>query len=262
MVQLLLHRPAAEASANPAAGGGLPDPGQALDDEQLLGLYTPASGDSPFVRFNFVTTLDGAATHGGVSGALGTPADKRLFALLRRLADVILVGAGTVRAEGYAGPLLDDAGQAWRRERGLDAHPAVALVSGRLDLDPSSGLFEGAPVRPLLLTTDGAAEARGALFAEVADVVPCGTEHASPAAAVAELGRRGHRLVHSEGGPTLFGSFQDADLVDSLCLSTSPLLAGGGGRRIVGGPGDGVLRRVRLRHLLEEDGALFAEYRR
>lgn len=239
----------------------LPTPVPALDDAAILDLYAPPRGPMPFVRFNFVGTADGASTHDGASGDLGGDADRRIFALLRRHADTILVGAGTVRAEGYAGELVDAAGRAWRRERGRPPHPGVAVVSGTLDLDPASAFFAQAPVRPLLLTTAPAAERDAGAFADVADVVACGRDGVDPAVVLRELTRRGHRAVHSEGGPSLFGAFQAADLVDSLCLTLSPLLAGGTARRIAEGA-EHPLVPLRISALLEEDGALFIDYRR
>lgn len=233
--------------------------GTALTDEQLLALYAP--GDEPLVRFNFVSSADGAATVGGTSGPLGTAADQRIFALLRRHAHVILVGAGTIRAEGYAGELLDADARSWRLKQGLASHPGIAVVSGSLDLDPDSAFFTDAPVRVLVLTTDTADASRRAALERVADVVTAGEDDVDPRRVVSVLAGRGHRMVHSEGGPSLFAAFQRADAVDSLCLSTIPLLAGGAGKRIAGGF-TSEIQRVELALLLEEDGALFAEYRR
>ncbi|WP_417233524.1 pyrimidine reductase family protein [Arthrobacter sp.] len=232
-----------------------------LTDEQLLAAYAPAPGPDPFVRFNFVSSADGAATSNGTSGPLGTAADQRIFALLRRHADVILVGAGTIRAEGYAGELLDHQAQEWRRARGLPGHPGIAVVSGSLDLDPASDFFTASPVPVLVLTTAAADASRRSALERVADVVTAGQDDVDPGLVVELLAGRGHRMVHSEGGPTLFASFQRADRVDSLCLTTSPVLVGGGERRIAVGEAGGP-RPLDLAVLLEEDGALFAEYRR
>ncbi|GHD03585.1 pyrimidine reductase family protein [Zhihengliuella salsuginis] len=230
-----------------------------LSDTDILAAYEPPPGT--FVRFNFVSTLDGAATHDGVSGAIGGPADKRAFALQRRWADVVLIGAGTIRAEGYAGELVDAAGQRWRTARGLAAHPAIAVVSGSLGLEPDSEFFTRAPVRPLLLTTDAAAnDPAKAPLAEVADVVALG-ESVQPRAVTEYLAGRGLRVIHSEGGPRLLGSFIAADAVDSLCLTLSPVLAGSDAPRISSGPA-GDLRRMRLERILHEDGELLLEYRR
>ncbi|GAA1362726.1 pyrimidine reductase family protein [Arthrobacter rhombi] len=236
-------------------------PTAALTDEQLLELYRPAVDAHPFVRFNFVASADGAATSGGTSGPLGTEADQRIFALLRRHADVVLVGAGTIRAEGYAGELIDAEAQAWRRERAMPAHPGIAVVSGSLDLDPASSFFAEAPVPLLVLTASSADPGRRAALERVAEVVTAGADHVEPRRALDALTGRGHRVVHSEGGPSLFATFQEADAVDSLCLTTSPVLAGGAERRIATGPAAGLHRRE-LALLLEEDGALFADYRR
>ncbi|HXD28858.1 MAG TPA: pyrimidine reductase family protein [Arthrobacter sp.] len=235
------------------------DAGSALTDEQLLSLYDPGTG--PLVRFNFVCSADGAATSSGRSGGLGTAADQRLFALMRRPADVILVGAGTLRAEGYAGELIDARARAWRRERGLPEHPGIAVVSGSLDLDPESAFFAEAPAPIIVFTTAASDPGRRRSLERVADVVTAGDGDVEPRQVVARLAERGHRIVHSEGGPSLFAAFQRADAVDSLCLSISPLLAGGAGMRIASGFTSD-LQPVDLTLLLEEEGALFTEYRR
>ncbi|MGM7668835.1 pyrimidine reductase family protein [Microbacterium sp. A93] len=244
---------------------GLPSPGPAseLTDDELVAFYAPPAdvSDRLWVRFNFVCSADGAATLDGLSGGLGTAADRRLFALLRRPADVLLVGAGTVRAEGYAGEFVSAEDRAWREARGLPGHPGLAVVSGSLDLDPEGGFLSTAPVRPLILTTTGADSGRRRAIEEVADVVDCGEHRAEPARIRAELARRGHRLVHSEGGPSLFGSFSAAGEADELCLSLSPLAAGPAGRRIIGGPEPAEASALDLVGLLEEAGALFLRYR-
>jgi len=230
-----------------------------MNDEDLLAAYAPPGGT--FVRFNFVSTIDGAATHDGVSAAIGGDADKRAFALMRRWADVVLIGAGTIRAEGYGGELLDAAAQQWRIARGMAAHPGIAVVSGSLDLDPASEFFTRAPVRPILLTTDAAAaDPSNSPLGEVADVVPLGAT-VQPHAVIGHLAGRGLAMIHSEGGPHVLGSFIAADAVDSLCLTLSPLLAGSDATRIAAG-GEGVLRPMRLQHILHEDGELLLEYRR
>ena len=240
--------------------GHLADP----DDGQLLGFYAPPPGTAPFVRFNFVASIDGAATQGGLSGALGSAGDKRVFSLLRRFADVILVGAGTIRAEGYEGELLDLDSRAWRLARGMAERPVLAIVSGRLDLDENSELFVQNPGKILVLTSSTADPAREAALDRVAEVVRCPL----PGSAVDPLwirevlSARGHRVTHSEGGPHLLGAFQAAGAVDSLCLTTAPLMAGGDAGRISTGVTGSELHRLALHTLLEEDGNLLAEYRR
>ncbi|MBW4095991.1 MAG: hypothetical protein HIU81_11805, partial [Acidobacteria bacterium] len=114
-----------------------------LTDESLLAAYQPPQ-DQPWLSFNFVSSLDGAATVRGRSGGLGNDADQRIFKLLRCHADVILIGAQTVRVEGYTGELVDEAAQRWRERHGKPAHPPLAIVSGSLALDPTSELFTAA----------------------------------------------------------------------------------------------------------------------
>lgn len=241
----------------------LPIPCPDIDDAGLLESYAPARS-GPFVRFNFVSSIDGAATVGGLSGALGTAADKRLFMLLRRQADVILVGAGTVRAEGYEGELLDEASRAWRLERGMPERPVLAVVSGRLDLQADSELFTQSPARILLLASGSAADSKIAELGAVAEVIasPEPGPGIDPRWIIDTLGARGLAMVHAEGGPTLFGDFTRAEAVDSLCVTFSPTLVGGDSPRIAHGHHGPQQHAMALRVLLEEDGALLAEYRR
>lgn len=215
-----------------------PDPAERLDDEQVLERYAVPPG--PWLRMNFVESLDGAVTREGRSGALGGDGDRRVFGLLRRLADVVVVGAGTARAEGYAAMRLGDRSAAWRLDHGAAAHPVLALVSGRLDLDPASPMFTDAPVRPLVYTVPGASPERRAALAEVADVVDAelvidpGT--VDPRRVRDDLVTRGLPRIHAEGGPSLFGAAIAAGVVDELCLTLAPSLEGGDAGRIAHAP--------------------------
>lgn len=233
-----------------------------VDEDALHRIYAYPSLDRPYVRFNFVAAADGAATSGGLSAGLGNEGDKRIFDVLRRLADVVLVGAGTIRAEGYEGDLVDDDARSWRSAHGLADHPALAVISGSLDLDAASGFFAEAPVRPLVLTTAAAPADRRKALESAADVVDCGENAVQPSAVLAELDRRGLRKVLCEGGPSVLGDFTRSSAVDELCLSISPLLAGGNGPRISAGdsPEDAV--DLSLASLLTEESALYALYRR
>lgn len=236
-----------------------------LSDDELLAAYawdrSGAVPGRPYFRFNFVVSADGAAAVDGRSGALGDGADHRVFELLRRTADVILVGAGTVRAEGYAGELLDEESQSWRTASGMTSHPAVAIVSGRLDLDADGPFFEQAPVRPLILTAATAAAGRRAALERVADVVVAGEQAVEPAQAAAALAERGFQRVLCEGGPQLFGTFQAAGLVDELCLTISPLLAAGSALRITAGAPEAVPpRRLELAQVLRGGDTLLLRY--
>lgn len=235
-----------------------PDAAGSVD---LNAAYSVAHRSTPTLRVNFVTSLDGSATVNGVSGGLGGPADKLVFDTLRRLADVVLVGAGTVRDEGYGAMRLSDDDASWRREHGLAEQPAFALVSGRLDLDPTSTVFTEAPVRPLVLTADSAPASKREALTRVADVISCGTDRVDPALVVSTLVARKLTQILCEGGPSLFGSLIAADLVDELCLTVSPLLEGGAGIRISRGSSP-VPRSMRLVQVLESGGLLLTRYAR
>lgn len=206
-----------------------PDAAHELTDDEL----TTSLGAG--VRVNFVSSIDGAATHDGLSGALSTPGDERYFELLRRVCDVVLVGAGTVRAEGYGPMRVSAASARWRTERGMPEHPVFAIVSGSLDLDPRSRVFTEAPVRPTVITTARATHPDR--FADVADVLIAGSgESIAPGVAVAGLHDRGLASILCEGGPSLFAAMLAADVVDELCLTVSPSLEAGAAPRITSGP--------------------------
>lgn len=224
-----------------------------VDDAALAAHYAWRGGAAPSVRVNFVSSIDGAAAVDGRSGGLGTAADKAVFGLLRELADVVLVGAGTVRAEDYRG--------ARRPTRGRPTPPPIAVVTGSADLDPASRLFTDTVVPPLVLTVGSAPERlRSALAAAGGDVVVL--PRLTPDALLAELGGRGLARVLCEGGPSLFGALQAADAVDELCLTVSPLLAGGDAGRIAHGPPGSPARPMELAGVLHAEDALLLRYRR
>jgi riboflavin biosynthesis pyrimidine reductase len=230
-----------------------PDPAAQLSDDELL-----ADLDHEGVRVNFVSSVDGAATRDGRSGGLSGAADKRYFELLRRVADVVLVGAGTVRTEGYGAMRVPDASVRWRVAHERGEHPVFAIVSGSLDLDPASAIFAEAPVRPVILTTS---RARGAArFEAVADVVVAGDAEVDGALAVAALRERGLRRVLCEGGPTLFGAMLAADAIDELCLTVEPSLESGDAPRIA--HGEVAARGMSLAGVLRSGSTLLLRYAR
>lgn len=213
--------------------------------------------DTTWVRANMVCSLDGAAVRDGRSGGLSGAADKTVFAALRGLADVVLVGAGTARTEGYKAPrarsVLVDA----RAGLGQRPAPVLALVSRRLDLDPASALFTG-DERTVVVTHTGSDAAARRRLAEVADVLVAGDEDVDLSYAVDELATRGLRRVLCEGGPTLLARVVAAGRLDELCLTLSPRAVGGDGTRIV--HGDDLDVAFEPAHVLEQDGTLFLRY--
>ncbi|HEX6955646.1 MAG TPA: pyrimidine reductase family protein [Agromyces sp.] len=241
--------------------------GAVLDADRMHAAYAvdvvdsgPAPG-AAFCRVNMVASLDGAATLGGRSGALGDHEDQRLMSVLRSHADVVLVGSGTVEAEGYGGAGVVDADAAWRTARGRDPHPRFAVVSSRLGLAPRHPFFAEAVARPIVVTREGAPADRRRALAEVADVVVAGEDRVDLAAALAELAARGMASVLSEGGPGLYGALAEADLVDEACLTLSPTIVAGDAPRIATA-GREVARAMRLVHAIPGERMLFLRYAR
>jgi riboflavin biosynthesis pyrimidine reductase len=232
-----------------------------LTDEDLARLYDYPPG--PWLRANFVASVDGAAHLDGASAGLSSDADRRVFSLLRTLADVVLVGAGTARTERY-GPVRTR--ELWRHLRaGRPATPPIAVVSARLHLDPASSLISAAPphARTIVITTAASPPDLRAELARRADVIVAGEETVDLKAALSALAERGHQRLLAEGGPHLFGQLVAADLVDELCLTISPLLTGDVGGRIVAGSllPDHPLP-LALAHVIDADGLLLCRYTR
>ena len=229
--------------------------------DELRIAYALPDREIPRVRMNFVSSLDGAVTLGGLSGALGGEGDRRLMQVLRSMCDVVLVAAGTVRAEGYGGLHLETVDASWRESHGLPAQPRLAMVSRSLDVGAEHPVVSEATTRPLGVTCSAAPAERRAALAAVADVRVCGDAAVDLAGALAQLAEVGLAQVLCEGGPHLFGELAEAELVDEVCLTLSPLLVGGEVPRIVqGAPERG--RQMRLVHALsDEDGFVFLRYR-
>lgn len=227
---------------------------------------------APWVRANMVASADGASTVSGRSGGLSGAADKLVFSVLRSLADVILVGATTARAEKYkpARP-----GEIWSQLRdGRPATPPIAIVTGQLGLDLDSPLLAGptagaAESRTIVLTTQACPDdRRAAAEKQQAEVIVAGTDRVTPAAMISALADRGYRRILIEGGPSLLGQVTAAGLLDELCVTVSPVLEGGRAGRIMTAPPQAAPGQqpawppadLALAHILEEDGFLLCRY--
>lgn len=224
--------------------------------------YAYPEGEAPFVRANMVASVDGAAVLEGRVGALTGPVDQDLLILLRSLSDVLLVGAATVRAEGY-GPVRTRAkDRDHRGERPL-AHPRLAVVSRRIDLDLASSAFTDAPERPVVVTTGLAPADRVAAAQEVADVLVAGETDVDLGVVVDHLAELGLPRILSEGGPQVLAALYAADLVDELCLAISPMIAGGGqASRVTAGTTLPTVGEVSLTAAYEAEEFVFLRYGR
>jgi riboflavin biosynthesis pyrimidine reductase len=207
--------------------------------EDLRGLY--AVPRTPWLRVNMVSSVDGAATGAsGRSGSINNAVDKVVFDLLRDLCDAVVVGAGTLREEGY-------------RPFG---RPLVA-VSRRASIPPR---LRDAPAGTVLMATCAAAEhlaeARSVLGED--QVVVAGDDDVDLAGVLRALHDRELRHLLCEGGPHLLAGLLRADLVDELDATVVPRLVGGDGPRIVDGPLVDVPLTLRL--LLEDEGTLLGRW--
>ena len=210
-----------------------------VTDDELAVLYAPPSDN--WMRANMVATVDGAATGAnGLTGTINNPADKRVFHLLRRMSDAIVVGAGTVRAEKY-GPAM---------------RPLV-VVSRRGHVPPGLGDAQSGSV---LLATCEAAEgveaARQNLGSE--NVLVLGTEAVDLTLLRPQLAQRGMTNLLCEGGPRLLGDLLACALIDELCFTQVPALVGGQQSRITLGPSVDVALEIRL--LLEAQGTFLGRW--
>ena len=222
----------------------------------------PVPSGGRHLRLNMVTSLDGAAMLDGRVGALSGPTDRELMYTLRSVADVVLVGAGTLRSEGYGPWLVPGPMRRVRDEAGRSPSPRLAVISGRLDLDLTAAAFTRATAPPIVFTAATSPADRRAAVAAVAEVVVCQGDQVDLAAALAALAARGLVSVLGEGGPRVAAQLFAADLVDELCLTVAPRVAGGHGPRITSGSALTPPPTLRIEQVLEDQGYLFLRYRR
>lgn len=234
----------------------LPHPISTVD---VVAAYEPParSVDQRFLRCNMISTFDGAVSVNGRSGPLGGPPDRRVFQVLRSWADLIVVGAGTARAERYGPARLDDDLRAARLGRGEPPVPPIAVVTLSGHLDVATPFFSEAEARPIVVTARCADASALRRVEQVADVLVAGDSAVDLAAAFDRLGAEGYRSVLLEGGPGLNADVVHAGLLDELCLTLSPRLVAGSGPRVFAGPELDPPMGVSVVQLLEEDDFLF-----
>lgn len=210
-----------------------------LTTEELRELYAPVR--TPWLRVNFVSTLDGAVTgNDGTSKSIHDDADQRVFRALRQAADCLIVGAGTLREEGYGHPSLP-----------------LVVVTRSGEVPPT---LRDAPDGTVLMATTSTAprldEAREILGAD--RVLTLGEYAVDLVALKQALAERGWRDQLCEGGPHLFGAMLAAGVVDELCLTWVPRLVGGDHLRVLAGLAVDVDLEPRL--LLEQDGTILGSW--
>lgn len=216
---------------------------------------------------NMVASVDGGTAVSGRSGPLGGGGDLAVFRALRSTADVIVVGAGTVRAEQYRLPRAATGAAAdHRTEHGLAPRPVLCIVSRSMGLDPTTPVFdelrnERTDATVVIATALTAPDPPGQI-AEHAEVIRLGADDVDLGRLVTVLAERGLRRILCEGGPSLLGQFAALDLVDEWNLTTSPLIVTGDSSRITRSPGSSEARLRLARLMIDDDSTMFARYLR
>lgn len=214
----------------------------------------------PWTLANMVSSLDGKAALNGRSGKLGGPLDRVMFQAIRALADVVLVGAQTVRTERYGPIQLSQDLQSARSDAGMAPNPLLAVLSRTLSLPNDRGLLD-AP-EGLVLMTGADAPPDRIRQAEDAGirVEQLGESDSTVAAALDRLSETGANVVLTEGGPSVLADIIEADRLDELCLTLAPRLLGDGLNLIERSGLEG--RRWQLQHCWAADDDLYLSYQR
>jgi len=215
----------------------------------------PAHPDRPWYSIGMVSSVDGATAVGGRSSALGGPPDLAAFRALRAVADIVMVGAGTARAEQYRDVRLPDDLKGWRTDRGMATVPRLALVSRSLRIEPTDEL---AASRPIVLTGRSADPGLRREVGGWAEVLTAGEDDVDAAEAARVLHGLGAAVVHAEGGPHLNGSLLAAGVVDEVAVTVAPKLVAGASSRIV--VGEAPVRDAVLDRVIVSQGHLLLRY--
>jgi len=236
-----------------------------LMDAEALALayaYPKLRAEQTWVRANFISTLDGAAAgDDGRSGSINTGADREVFGLLRALSDVVLVGAGTARTEGYRRATIRASWLFLRQ--GRPAHPTTAVVSRSGHVPPGLSQAREDSGEVLLITCEHAGAegidlARGSLGEQ--QVIVAGDDTVDLAVAVDSLAARGLRRILCEGGPHLMRDLTASGRLDELCLTIAPTLVAGEHPRITAGAA--VTANLLPQLLIESQGTILGRWAR
>ncbi|MBS2963097.1 pyrimidine reductase family protein [Actinocrinis puniceicyclus] len=238
----------------------IPRPNRDVEPD-LAVVYAYPGHARRWVRANMVSSADGAAQAEGKSAGLSGEADKKVFRALRGLADVILVGATTVRTEGYRQPAVPR--EQYARARAAAGQPpaaTIAVVSASLDLDFDAPLYREAVVPTITITVGDAPPDRLEAAHAAGEVLIAGTGRADLAFAIDRLAESGRGRILCEGGPHLLAAVAHAGRLDELCLALSPQLIGGHAMRVIDGRLFEPPLPLALHTLLVEDGFLFTRH--
>jgi riboflavin biosynthesis pyrimidine reductase len=231
-------------------------PGDPLSADEVAAAY-PWPQDRVWVRAMMVTTLDGAAAgHDGLSGSVSSPADQVVFNAVRRHADAVLIGAGTLRAEQYTPMKAKPADAARREAAGQLPAPVIAVVSASLNLPWDLPVWRESANRPIVITSTHVDPHQLGMARDHASVITM--DDITPTAIVDALAERKLTRIVCEGGPRLLHDLVAAELVDEADITVSPVFAGTGAS-----PRTPVLAHVsafRLAQVLQGDGALMMRY--
>jgi riboflavin biosynthesis pyrimidine reductase len=234
------------------------------DDGRLAAFYSyPQNLDRCWVRANMIASLDGGATDDGKAGGLAGPGDRALFSRMRQEADVVLVGASTVRIENYSGAQMSVAQRLERQSRGQAELPPIAIVTHSADFEHDAKIFTRTEVPPLIMTCHDAVEDARGRFASVAEVIDASgaqPDRVDVAVVLATFAERGLLRVLSEGGPGMISLLIEHDALDELCITIAPVLVGGQARRIAAGSGEAHTRMRRSHLLTDDEGYLYTRY--
>ena len=233
------------------------EPGGAeVDPLEVQLAYERGRPDRPWVMANFVSTIDGATVVDGGSTAINDEDDMKMFGAMRAVADFILVGAETLRAENYGPTTLDARRRQARLDAGLEETPHLVVVTRSLDLDPEDRVFSDPDHRVTVLTDESAPDDRFANLSEVADVVRLKSTGADDIIHYLRLAR----VVLCEGGATLLGQMVAARLVDEMALTVAPMMVAGVSNRVAHGAEAQPPVEMRLVDVLYGDRSLFLRY--
>jgi riboflavin biosynthesis pyrimidine reductase len=227
-------------------------------DAELAQLY----GDAPRgIRANMVQSVDGAGAFHGRTKAITDASDQFLLRHLRGHADAIMVGAATVLAEQYGPVRLSAEMRSERKKDGYADLPPLVIVTGHAMLSPDLRIFDPSGPRTIIATVDAAAE-QSATLRDVADIVVVGEDTIDPARIVSALNERGLDRILCEGGPFLLSQLIEHDLVDDMCLTVSPYLAGSQPTTAQPASAREAPTQLRLRHVLARNDLLYLRYSR